>query len=96
MADMGDSPGLEDKVTSEAVSVWMRDLSEIILVQRARVRRLTAKSPVAETEKRKLESHESLLRDAIIAYYSRVKKMSLTGDRSGIREALHVSTSWSH
>ena len=86
-----DTTVLEDKVikvTNENVSDWTQELSEIILVQRARVRRLSDKSPAGKNEKRKLESQESLLREAIIAYHSRVTQMRLTGD-SGIREAQH-------
>ena len=43
----------EDKVTSEDVSTWTRDLGEVILVQRARVRSLTAKPLLAMSEKKK-------------------------------------------
>ena len=65
----------ENQVTSEDVSKWTEDLGEVILVQRARVRSLTAKPLMAETEKRKLESLESLLKDAIIAQEARYKKL---------------------
>ena len=63
-----------DQVTSEDVSKKMEDLGEVILVQRARVRSLTAKPLMAETEKWKLESLKSLLKDAIIAQTERYKK----------------------
>ena len=66
----------EKKISSEDVSKWTKDLGEIILVQRARVRSLTAKPLMAETEMRKLESLESLLKDAIIAH--RYKKLGAT------------------
>ena len=78
----------EKKVTSEDVSKWMEDLCEVILVQRARVRSLTAKPLMAETEQRKLESLESLLKDAIIAQDARYKKLGAdNADRSKINEA---------
>ena len=60
----------EKNITREDVSKWTWNLPEVILVQRARVRNLTAKSQTDETEKtekRKLEALESLLKDAIIA-----------------------------
>ena len=68
----------EVKVTSEAVSEWTENLGEVILVQRARVRSLTAKPLMAETEMRKLESLESLLKDAIIAHDAHYKKLGAT------------------
>ena len=68
----------EKKISSEDVSKWTKDLGEIILVQRARVRSLTAKPLMAETEMRKLESLESLLKDAIIAQDVRYKKLGVT------------------
>ena len=78
----------EDKITSEDVSKWTKDLGEIILVQRARVRSLTAKPLMAETEMRKLESLESLLKDAIIAQDARYKKLrASTAASSKIYEA---------
>ena len=78
----------ENQVTSEDVSKWTEDLGEVILVQRARVRSLTAKPLMAETEKRKLESLESLLKDAIIAQDANLKKLRATNaDRSKIYEA---------
>ena len=80
----------EVKVTSEAVSEWTEDLGAVILVQRARVRSLTAKPLMAETEKRKLESLESLLKDAIIAQDARYKKLNAdNAARSEINEAYH-------
>ena len=88
MAERQTSAVEEDKVTSEDVSKWTEDLGEVILVQRARVRSLTAKPLMAETEKRKLESLESLLKDAIIAQDARYKKLrASTADRSEINEA---------
>ena len=68
----------EDKITSEDVSEWTWNLGEVILVQRARVRSLTAKPLMAETEKRKLESLESLLKDAIIAQDAHYKRQRVT------------------
>ena len=77
-----------DQVTSEDVTKWTENLGEVILVQRARVRSLTAKPLMAETEKRKLESLESLLKDAIIAQDAHYKKLrASTADRSKINEA---------
>ena len=88
MAERQTSAEEEKKITSEDVSKWTSDLGEIILVQRARVRSLTAKPLMAETEKRKLESLESLLKDAIIAQDARYKKLGAdNADRSEINEA---------
>ena len=88
MAERQTSAVEEVKVTSEDVSKWTEDLGEVILVQRARVRSLTAKPLMAETEKRKLESLESLLKDAIIAQDANLKKLRATNaDRSKIYEA---------
>ena len=78
MAESQSSAKEKDEITSEDVSKWTRDLSEVILVQRARVRSLPAKPPMAETEKRKLESLESLLKDAIIAQDAHYKKLEAT------------------
>ena len=88
MAESQTSAVEEVKVTSEAVSEWTEDLGAVILVQRARVRSLTAKPLMAETEKRKLESLESLLKNAIIAQDASYKKLrASTADRSEINEA---------
>ena len=88
MAERQTSAVEEVKVTSEAVSEWTEDLGAVILVQRARVRSLTAKPLMAETEQRKLESLESLLKDAIIAQDAHYKKLrGSTAARSKIYEA---------
>ena len=88
MAERQTSAVEEVKVTSEDVSKWTEDLGEVILVQRARVRSLTAKPLMAETEKRKLESLESLLKDAIIAQNAHYKKLGAdNAARSEINEA---------
>ena len=90
MAERQTSAEEEKKITSEDVSKWTEDLGEIILVQRARVRSLTAKPLMAETEMRKLESLESLLKDAIIAQDARYKKLNAdNAARSEINEAYH-------
>ena len=90
MAERQTSAMEEDKITSEDVSKWMVNLGEVLLVQRARVRSLTAKPLMAETEMKKLESLESLLKDAIIAQEARYKKLrSSTAARSDIYEAYH-------
>ena len=90
MAERQTSAEEEKKITSEDVSKWTEDLGEIILVQRARVRSLTAKPLMAETEMRKLESLESLLKDAIIAQDARYKKLGAdNAARSEINEAYH-------
>ena len=90
MAERQTSAEEEKKITSEDVSKWTKDLGEIILVQRARVRSLTAKPLMAETEMRKLESLESLLKDAIIAQDARYKKLGAdNAARSEINEAYH-------
>ena len=88
MAERQTSAVEEDKITSEDVSKWTVNLGEVILVQRARVRSLTAKPLMAETEKRKLESLESLLKDAIIAQNAHYKKLGAdNAARSEINEA---------
>ena len=88
MAERQTSAVEENQVTSEDVSKWTEDLGEVILVQRARVRSLTAKPLMAETEKRKLESLESLLKDAIIAQDAHYKKLGAdNAARSEINEA---------
>ena len=90
MAERQTSAVEENQVTSEDVSKWTEDLGEVILVQRARVRSLTAKPLMAETEKKKLESLESLLKDAIIAQDARYKKLKATNAAtSKIHEAYH-------
>ena len=90
MAECQTSTEEKKKITSEDVSKWTEDLGEIILVQRARVRSLTAKPLMAETEMRKLESLESLLKDAIIAQDVRYKKLNAdNAARSEINEAYH-------
>ena len=79
-----------NEFTAEDVSDWTRDLSDVILVQRARVRNITDKSGIDETEKRKLESLESLLREAIIAHDARYKKLGAdNAARSDINEAYY-------
>ena len=88
MAERQASAMEEDEITSEDVSKWTKDLNEIILVQRARVRSLTAEPLMAETEMRKLESLESLLKDAIIAQDAHYKKLgSTSADWTEINEA---------
>ena len=88
MAERQTSAVEENQVTSEDVSKWTEDLGEVILVQRARVRSLTAKPLMAETEMRKLESLESLLKDAIIAQNAHYKKLGAdNAARSEINEA---------
>ena len=80
----------DDKITSVDVSKWMVNLGEVILVQRARVKSLTAKPLMAEAEKRKLESLESLLKDAIIAQDAHYKKLAANNaTRSEINEVYH-------
>ena len=90
MAERHTSAVEEVKITSEDVSEWTWNLGEVILVQRARVRSLTAKPLMAETEKRKLESLESLLKDAIIAQDAHYKKL---GADNAARSRL--TSSWS-
>ena len=79
---------LKDKVGIEDMSDLARDLDEEIRVQRAGFKSLTASQYVAESERRKLESLESLLKDAIIAQDANLKKLRATNaDRSKINEA---------
>ena len=86
MAERQTSAEEEKKITSEDVSKWTSDLGEIILVQRARVRSLTAKPLMAETEMRKLESLESLLKDAIIAQDAHYKRQRAMNPASSSRK----------
>ena len=88
---------MKSQISEEAVSDWTKDLSDIILVQRARVVNLQS-----EVEKRKAErklkaqedleeaeihlwSQEALLREAIIAHTAEVEK--LTKENKDISEA---------
>ena len=84
-------------ISEEAVSDWTQDLSDIILVQRARVvnlqsevekrkaeRKLKAQEDLKEAEIQ-LWSQEALLREAIIAHTAEVEK--LTKENKDIREA---------
>ena len=72
----------------EGMSDLARDLDEEIRVQRAGVKSLAASQHVAESERRKLESLESLLKDAIIAQDANLEKLRATNaDRSKIYEA---------
>ena len=90
MAERQTSTEEEKKITSEDVSKWIVNLGEVILVQRARVRSLTAKPLMADTEKGKLESLESLLKDAIISQDIRYKKLGAdNAERSEINEAYY-------
>ena len=91
---------MESNVSVQDVSDWTKDLSDLILVQRARV--VNHQSQV-ETKKAhlkqkflesleeaelKLESLESLLREAIIAHTAEVERLKKENqDRSKISEA---------
>ena len=91
---------MESNVSEEAVSDWTENLSDLILVQRARVVNLQSQ---VETKKAhlkqkflesleeaelKLESLESLLREAIIAHTAEVQKLPKdNAARSKITEA---------
>ena len=91
---------MESNVSEEAVSEWTENLSDLILVQRARVVNLQSQ---VETKKAhlkqkflesleeaelKLESLESLLREAIIAHTAEVERLKKeNNDRSTISEA---------
>ena len=78
---------MEIKISEEDVSDWTKDLSDIILVQRARVvnlqsevekrkaeRKLKAQEDLKEAEIQ-LWSQEALLREAIIAHTAEVEKL---------------------
>ena len=72
----------------EGMSDLARDLDEEIRVQRAGFKSLTASQYLAESERRKLESLESLLKDAIIAQDARYEKLVADNEeRSKINEA---------
>ena len=79
---------MKSQISEEAVSDWTKDLSDIILVQRARVvnlqsevekrkaeRKLKAQEDLKEAEIQ-LWSQEALLREAIIAHTTEVEKLS--------------------
>ena len=69
-------------ISVENVSDWTRDLSSLILVQRARVLNLRSPAEIEEAEL-KLASLESLLREAIIAHQAVLKKPEDKMSRSG-------------
>ena len=88
---------MKSQISEEAVSDWTKDLSDIILVQRARVvnlqsevekrkaeRKLKAQEDLKEAEIQ-LWSQEALLREAIIAHTAEVEK--LTKENKDISEA---------
>ena len=84
---MAESGAESSPISVENVSDWTRDLSSLILVQRARV--VSLKSPAEITEAQiKLESLESLLREAIIAYRAEVKKQEDKMERFKARQIL--------
>ena len=82
MAESGDV--VMKEISEEEVSDWTEDLSDLILVQRARVVNLQSEVEIKKPELRqksleslkeaevKLESLESLLREAIIAQTTEV------------------------
>ena len=90
----------KSQISEEAVSDWTQDLSDIILVQRARVvnlqsevekrkaeRKLKAQEDLKEAEIQ-LWSQEALLREAIIAHTAEVEKLTKkNAARSDITEA---------
>ena len=75
---MAESGGEESAISAENVFSWTKDLSSLILVQRARVMALKSPAEIEEAEL-KLESLESLLREAIIAHLAEVKKQEEDG-----------------
>ena len=91
---------MKSQISEEAVSDWTKDLSDIILVQRARVvnlqsevekrkaeRKLKAQEDLKEAEIQ-LWSQEALLREAIIAHTAEVEKLIKdNAARSDINEA---------
>ena len=88
MAESVEGGTEESQISVEAVSVWTEDLSDLILAQRARVVNLqsqveTKKSELKQKSREsleeaelKLESLESLLREAIIAHTAEVEKLT--------------------
>ena len=92
---------MESKISSaQDVSVWTEDLSDLILVQRARVENLQSEVEKKKAERKqkslesleeaevKLESLEALLREAIIAHTAEVEKLRReNAARSTINEA---------
>ena len=84
MADSQDCPE-KDKTRKD-----MPDLDDKIRVQRAGVKSLSDSQLMAETEMRKLESLESLLKDAIITQNARYQKLGSSSVASSvIYEAYH-------
>ena len=81
---MAESGGEESAISAENVFSWTKDLSSLILVQRARVMTLKSPAEIEEAEL-KLESMESLLREAIIAHLAEVKKQ----EEDGAARSLH-------
>ena len=65
----------ESQISVENVSDWTRDLSANILAQRVRLVNLKSPAEIEEAQ-RKLESQESLLREAIIAHTAEVEKLT--------------------
>ena len=89
MAESGDV--VMKEISEEEVSDWTEDLSDLILVQRARVVNLQSevenKKSLKEAEV-KLESLESQLREAIIAHTAEVEKLTKDNEaKSSISEA---------
>ena len=90
---------MKSQISEEAVSDWTQDLSDIILVQRARVvnlqsevekrkaeRKLKAQEDLKEAEIQ-LWSQEALLREAIIAHTVEVEKLTKENKKINISEA---------
>ena len=90
----------EGGVEESKLSVWTKDLSDLILVQRARVENLQSEVEKKKAERKqkslesleeaevKLESLEALLREAIIAHTAKIEKLTKdNAARSTISEA---------
>ena len=90
----------EREISAEDVFAWTKDLSDLILVQRARVENLQSEVEKKKAERKqkslesleeaevKLESLEALLREAIIAHTAEVEKLTKdNAARSTINEA---------
>ena len=90
---MAESGVESSPISVENVSDWTRDLSSLILVQRARVLNLKYPAEIEEAEI-KLASLESLLREAIIAYQAKLKKHRDKTSRSEANQQLELLESF--
>ena len=87
MSERGVEEREESTITAEKVSDWTRDLSGLILVQRARVLNLKSQAEIEEAQL-KLASLESLLSEAIIAEVKKHEDKTSRSSRSRVNQKL--------